>query len=224
MKKFALSLAILVSFCLTFAVSCENNAQPPSGALPTWNVGDTWTSRCFISGYEYTIVETVTGDQIYNGIDCYIVNKQITGEEGSTGTEPMLTITGVYDKNSFTAVGVVTGHALITNASCNYSVEPYPLSVGKTWTTTYNTTRTSIPIEEHQAIIETYSNTYKVEGAESITVPAGTFQCFKIVTYNSSSNSIINTRWVTDITEGYTVKEIDDGGITTELVSYSLSE
>ncbi|MFA5374796.1 MAG: hypothetical protein WC455_03450 [Dehalococcoidia bacterium] len=223
MRLARITAIALLSILMLSAVACGGNIQAPSGDLPTWNVGDTWTSRCFISGYEYTIVETVTGDQIYNGIDCYIVNIQVTGEEGSTGTEPMLTIIRAYDKTSFTAIGVETGHVLIANTSCNYSVEPYPLSVGKTWTITCNTTTTVLPIEEHQTTAETYSNTYMVEGAESITVPAGTFQCFKIVAYNSSSNAIINTRWVTDITGGYTVKETDDSGITTELVSYLLS-
>ena len=113
------------------------------------------------------------------------------------------------------------------NASYNYSVKPYPLSVGKTWTVTVNITTTGSLSEQKQTITETYSYIYKVEKVESIKVPAGTFQCFKIVTYSyySDTNLALYTEWVTDVSGGVDVKQIDnDSGITTELVSYSLSK
>ena len=229
-KKAALSLAILVSLCLMFAVSCSNNAQAPPGALPVLKVGDTWTMNASIYGVDGTIVDTVTGEQVYNGIDCYTVTTQISTQGTSTTTEVTSTKTAAVDKTTldtigFEASGSMNGTAYTEtgNKSYNYSVKPYPLSVGKTWTVTITTASTSFTTGQNQTIPETYRYTYKVEKVESITVPAGTFQCFKIVQYDSS-NSIVNTRWVTDVTGVSAVKEIYSVGVTSELASYSLSK
>ena len=229
-KKAVLSLATLVSFCLIFAVSC-NNGQAPSGALPTWKIGDTWTTRASLNGQDYcTNVDTMIGEQVFNGIDCYTVTTQISTQGTSTTTEVTSTKTAAVDKTTldtigFEASGSMNGTAYTEtgNKSYNYSVKPYPLSVGKTWTVTITTASTSFTTGQNQTIPETYRYTYKVEKVESITVPAGTFQCFKIVQYDSS-NSIVNTRWVTDVTGVSAVKEIYSVGVTSELASYSLSK
>jgi hypothetical protein len=212
MKKAALSLAILLSFCLVFGVACGSNVQTPSGALPIWHTGDTWTTMGTMPGVEITsVVQTVTGEQVFNGIDCY------TFEQTSTG---MPSMTSLVDKTTFQPIEFKISSS-VTVFSYDYSVKPYPLSVGKTWTVIINTTSTYLD----QTTTLTDSSIYEVEKVESITVPAGTFQCFKIVRYNSSTNAVTNTRWVTDVTEGVPVKYIDNlHGATTELVSYSLSK
>jgi len=71
---------------------------------------------------------------------------------------------------------------------------------------------------------DTYSYIYKVEKIESITVSAGTFQCFKIVQYDEE-NSIIASEWITDVTKGNPVEMINEDNIEIlELFSYSLSK
>jgi len=229
MKKAIFSLAILVSLSLVFTISCVNNTQPPSGELPAWGIGDTWTTRDFAFGIEGITVQTVTGEQVYNGIDCYIINAQHTHYGTSTTPETVDTSTQAFDKTTLRIIGVTSApHWLATNSasfimntSINYSVKPYPLSIGKTWTTTENIT---YPIEENQTPTENANYIYKVEGIESITVPAGTFNCFKIVIYNSK-NDPIETQWVTDVTGGFPVKRISNQiDLSMELTSYSLSE
>jgi len=230
-KKAALSLATLVSFCLMFTVSCGSNGQTPSGALPTWKVGDTWTMNGSFHNGEITIVDTVTGEQVFNGIDCYTV----TTQENVTSMGDIFTGTETVDKTTLEDIGseVSSSSSMIDetpytttfNMSYNYSVKPYPLSVGKTWVTTVNTTITELKMGQNQTTIETDSYTRKVEKVESITVPAGTFQCFKILTYNSSTNAVAATEWVTDVTGGHAVKGIyNQTMVTLELTSYSLSK
>ena len=227
-KKAVLSLATLVSFCLIFAVSC-NNGQAPSGALPTWKIGDTWTTRASLNGQDYcTNVDTMIGEQVFNGIDCYTV----TTQSNYTTISDIYTGTKVVDKTTLQTIGFEysinedeTALTETLNMSYNYSVKPYPLRVGKTWVATVNTTITQGQMSQSQTTNETDSYFYKVEKVESITVPAGTFQCFKIVTYNNSTNAVVTTAWVTDVTGGYTVKGLDNmSGTTSELISYSLSE
>jgi hypothetical protein len=226
MKKAILSIAILVS-CLFFTISCGSDVQAPSGDLPKWEVRDSWTMSSSWNSGEDTSVQTVTGEQVFNGIECYT----ITSQEISTSLPGTYTENQKIDKTTLEMVGreffITIDEETITstmNISYNYSVKPYPLSVGKTWTVTVDTTTTDSLTEQNQTTPETYSLNYRVEKVESITVPAGTFHCFKIVGY-SSNNSIIYTKWVTDETKGFPVKEIYNVyGTTTELISYSLSE
>ena len=135
----------------------------------------------------------------------------------------------MVDKTTLDAIGIEysnyingTEYTGTWNETYNYSVKPYPLSVGKTWAVTENVTVTGGMVQ-NQTTTGTFRYTYEVKKVESITVPAGTFQCFKIVQYNSS-NSVVYTRWVTDVTGVSAVKEIDSAGVTSELMSYSLSK
>ncbi len=227
-KKAALSLAILVSFCLMFAVSCGNSGQAPSGALPILKVGDTWTRRNSVNGSEFTEVSIVTGERVYNGIDCYTLQQTFTPAFYGASTSTMqvdkttLNLVGTEESGSMNGVDF----ALTANVSRDYSVKPYPLSVGKTWTIIANTTTTTRRMGRSNISTEIDNDTYKVEKMESITVPAGTFQCFKIVEY-SSTNAVVDTQWVTDVDGRWIVKGITNMyGITldSELTSYSLSK
>jgi hypothetical protein len=95
--------------------------------------------------------------------------------------------------------------------------------VGKTWTIDCifnSTTNKSGNISSRN---ETEFGNLKVEKVESISVPAGTFNCFKIVQYDEN-NSVVSTSWFTDAAGGWIVKEIDIAGTTSELTAYSLSK
>jgi hypothetical protein len=221
-KKAALFLVILVILCLVLAVSCAG--QAPSGTLPVWKVGDSWTMRTMAYGVETTSFQTVTGEQVFNGIDCYIA------EQTSTTSGVTYTTTLAVDESTLQAIGAEISSSIngtvstaTVNMSYDYSVEPYPLSVGKTWAATINTTATGSLTWQIQTTTETEMYNYKVEKVESVTVPAGKFRCFKIMKY-SNGNSILTIQWVTDVTGGLPIKEVDNvSGVTSELISYSLS-
>ena len=222
-KKAALSLAFLVSLCLMFAVSCGE--QAPSGTLPIWKVGDSWTMRTMAYGVETTSFQTVTGEQVFNGIDCYTV------EQTSTTNGVTYTTTLAVDESTLQAIGAEISSSIngtvstaTVNMSYDYSVEPYPLSMGKTWAATINTTAASSLTGQNQTTTETDVYNYKVQKVESVTVPAGKFRCFKIMEYNSN-NAILTTQWVTGVTGGLPVKSVNNvAGVTSELISYSLSK
>jgi len=87
MKTAILSLALVLSLSLAFSVSCGSNGQPPSGELPILKVGDTWTWRTSVNGTDFTRVDTITGEQEFNGIDCYTG----TSQETSTTADKAMT-------------------------------------------------------------------------------------------------------------------------------------
>jgi hypothetical protein len=246
MNKALLPIALLISFCIGLSTSCGNSVQAPSGDLPTWKAGDTWTIKSTLKWpYENEStsisVYSVTGEQVYNGIDCYIVNRQVTTQGTSTTPESEDTMTQAFDKTTLRVIGFESSansswyawggstncSTIAEYISINYSVKPYPLSIGKAWTAIENETMTCllpIPIGVTPIPTRNSSLIYKVEGIESITVPAGTFNCFKIVIY-SSENEPLETEWVTDVTRGFPVKRISNQiDYTVELTSYSLSE
>ena len=223
MKKAALSLAILVSFCLVFGVACGGNNQASSGILPVWHIGDTWTGRISCNGTEFTIVNTVTDEQVINGTDCYIILAACTppfhGVSIATGKVDKAT----REKIDVRELDIINGVNYSIDTLYNYSGSPYPLSIGKTWTITKNITTTNLMINQSKTTNKTNNYVYRVEKVESVTVPAGTFNCFKAVAYDSN-NSIRYIQWFTDVA-GVIVKTIDynDKSIE-ELMSYSLSK
>lgn len=227
MKKAALSLAILVSFCLMFAVACGSNAEAPSGALPTLNVGDTWTERMSENGSEYMLYSTVTGEQELNGIDCYVVNTSFTPAWGGEFMTTKWIDKTTLDTIKYKMYGTESDPGLIgtSDISCQYYGKGYPLIVGNTWIVTMNATTSVYYLGQDNCCINDIEySTYKVQDIERVTVPAGTFECFKIVTYNST-NSIDSITWLTDMTRICRVKVIDIRNRShVELISYSFSK
>ena len=95
----------------------------------------------------------------------------------------------------------------------------WPYEVGKTWNASVRVV--SGPLDE---ITEVES---KVLGVETITVPAGTFECYHLVAYEAASpNTYTNEYWF-NATVKSNVKEIErslwKGEEIRELASYSVS-
>ena len=93
--------------------------------------------------------------------------------------------------------------------------------MGKEVTIIENTTTTITISGETQTETEERIYTHVVEGIEDITVPAGTFRCFKVVEYNEQGN-IDSIDWYADKAK-VNVKSIDhETGDIMELQSYSV--
>ena len=100
--------------------------------------------------------------------------------------------------------------------------EAYPLEVGKEWMLVETDVTRTVVLGETNEETEQTRTTVRVEGVEQVTVPAGTFRSFRIVSYDDTGTAIV-TAWVSDKTRGHDVKQVVHGtGEVTELVSYSL--
>jgi len=97
----------------------------------------------------------------------------------------------------------------------------YPLKVGKEVTITATTTMTTTVSGESETETEVDTYTFRVERIEDITVPAGTFRCFKIVEYDEHG-TVSDEEWYADEPK-INVKSIDhETGEIMELKSYSV--
>ena len=121
----------------------------------------------------------------------------------------------------------------MTSAGANYSVKQtatysfsgspmYPVKVGNVSNVTEIDKMVRTVNGETETVTETHNYVYKVEKVESVTVPAGTFKCFKVVQYESGKIKGID--WDAPQVKMYAVKNIDNEEpvSTSELVSYSL--
>lgn len=197
------------------------------GVLPTLSVGDRWASQFTFEDIEYEMTLEVTGEGVTDGRDCYVL-------EGSIEPPMMGFLSSAsvkLDKATMFMLrvqmsGEYQGEPFIAADSYSYEFPgalPYPLEVGKEIEVveTYTSTFTMAGETETETVTNTY--TYKVEAIEEVTVPAGTFRCFKLVEYDEAGTAVY-TCWMSDKVKQFNVKELDpETGEVTELVSYSVS-
>ncbi len=194
------------------------------GSLPVLKTGDTWTmGYTYINETQCKIINQVAGEDIVNGKSCYFFN--------SLFEPPLLPqMLLIIDKSS---LDIISMSSLVFmeedtfETSVNYTYTyfdslMFPLETGKTW-----------KVKETESIMATISNetttqdttnvyTYIVEKMEEIKVPAGTFNCFRIVKYNEDGKKEV-TLWYSDDVKS-TIKELEHKtGEDMELISYSVT-
>lgn len=216
------SLMLLLSIC----IACGEKTEKEQGALPILKAGDTWVTQSTSEGTDYTLTYVVTGEEVVDGIECYVI--ELTNDPPFMGINKSI---AKMDKTTLDPIqgqleGEIQGGSFVGDMvySYTYSNEQYPLKIGNTWDVTETLTTTFTFMDETETETEQNIYTYEVEKIEEITVPAGTFSCFKILQYNDS-DSLLSTSWVSDKTKYFNVKEIDnESGDTSELISYSVSD
>ena len=196
------------------------------GVLPTLSIGDKWVSKVISDGVEYTMTVEVTGEDVTDGKSCYVL-------EGSF--EPpfegfISSVSLKLDKATMLLVrmqmsGEYRDMPFIAASSYSYEMlgKPYyPLEVGKECEVIETETTTLKMMGETETETATNTYIYTVEKIEAITVPAGTFRCFKIVKYDEAGTAI-STSWGSDKLKGYEVSSINhETEEVIELVSYSI--
>jgi hypothetical protein len=99
---------------------------------------------------------------------------------------------------------------------------PFPIRVGNEFEVVESQERSQTVMGETTTETVTSTETYRVEEIEDVTVPAGTFECYRAVRYDNSGSPVA-TSWYSDEVRWF-VKETDhESGAETVLVSYSLS-
>ncbi len=207
-------------------------------AVPTWSVGDNWVYDCSYANpggnTEQDVVcaltVTVTGEETVDGEAAYKLSGTIDPPWTRDAADMPLTLhietadiwTSkdhlVYLKMS-SAIAELPGlpSTVTWTLPEDYG---WPLEVGKTWSSSVRVV--AGPLDE----ITELEN--KVLGMETITVPAGTFECYHIVTYEPTKpGTYTNEFWFNADEVKSNVKEIDRalwaGEEIRELTSYSVS-
>jgi hypothetical protein len=237
MKKM---LGVLLVSSLLMAISSllpacqkqgEGETKAPEGQLPTLQVGDGWVWSYVMNDTTYILTEEVTGTETVAGRDCYVIRMSFDPAISQTRDSVAYTITDMkyWADKATVLLGVkmetsVTGNGQTFTSSEIYSYEPwaspFPLEIGKVVEADKTTTQYAgdIPMGEPAVATEKYV----VDSKEDVTVPAGTFNCWKIIMYDGAGN-ITTTLWYSDqIKSG--IKATDANGNTMmELESYSVS-
>lgn len=240
---FLLALVLIVGVGVTGYVTRPREEQPPpppeSAGVPTWKVGNMWKLKSFVNGSWYNLTLTVVGEQELLGHNCYVLNLTYEPDtpyvvQGLHNDMKMWIDNASLRTVKLNATGEAYGFDFIYTMTYSYEIEmisgtaPWPREVGKSWTTTTNTTTKidivfpSIPGYLHYYnLTTTWTN---ITAFENVTVPAGEFKCFKMVVYNeTSTGNVLSTEWYSEEAKR-TVKSIDhETGDTSDLISYSLS-
>jgi len=194
------------------------------GLCPTLHTGDQWVVRVsddtiYTWTLEVTAIETLTGKE------CYVVDVSFTPPyQGYIDTATAWYETATFDMIRMQMSGEYMGFPYIasTTTSYDYSDDYWPLEAGKECDVIETTTFSVTVLGETSTETETETCTFKVEAREEITVPAGTFTCFKIVEY-AENGDILFTRWYSDRTK-LTPKMVDhETDEIFELKSYVVS-
>ena len=194
------------------------------GLCPTLHTGDQWVVRVSDDTI-YTMTSEVTAIETITDKECYVFDIYFTPPvQGFIDTATAWCDTATMDVIRMQMSGEYMDFPYIASAttSYDYSNDKWPLEVGKECDVIKTTTFSLTVLDETSTETETETCTVKVEAREEITVPAGTFTCFKIVEY-AENGDISSTWWYSDRTK-LEVKSINhETGETNELKSYIVS-
>lgn len=212
---------------------------PPSPWVPTFNVtlnvGDSWKLATIIDEKEYTLNITVTGEEKVDNVDCYVMALTFEPENPKAETGISNEMTSWLDKLTLNVVklkgkGSARGYDFIYTEKHSYTFQGRETSI--TVGTEYNQTDTKTTnvdvdlglgawIKGYMHQESTTTNCIKVEAVEDITVPAGIFTCYKIVTYDETGQSLISIRWFSMEAKNVVKNENYTMNEKSELLSYS---
>lgn len=198
------------------------------GRVPILHVGDWWIMEAVVDGTTYTTTSNVTGE----GAGYYI-----TFSSFDPPFQGRINSTDWIDKSTTISPIRMWGHGNSTydtttlpytfNITTFYTYEGgviYPLIVGKELNMTENMTYSMTMMGNTTTYLMNSSYAVKVETIENVTVPAGTFTCFRINMRNATSGDVFFTVWYSDEIKSY-VKYIDYSTTpetTSELKAYSV--
>jgi len=224
-----LALFLIVTASLVFS-ACQEDKEP-EGQLPVLQVGDQWVWQYEMEGKSYTLTEEVIGEENVEGRDCYVIEMAFDPVMTSTHEGVVYTTVGMryWSDKATGLLGVKHEYTTATNeltyTSCMmYSYNPwtslFPLKVDKE--VELEKTATNYFENEQYGEPEVATERYAVVGREDITVAAGTFSCWEITYYDSSSGFTQIMLWSDEVKT--MIKSVDqDGNIIMELQSYSVS-
>ena len=183
----------------------EGKAMAPNDARtekPEWKVGYEWTYSWKRPGRSGTYTSEIVREEIFEGVPSYVIRNEKNED--------------YYAKDVLGLIARKTGGQLVfkrSSARVNYS---WPLQVGKEWTDSY--LRENIRERSSQ----TFNYRMVVPKMEDVTVPAGTFETFKVEVYIPRTGKLFAEYWYSARVKS-AVKErefLDDGLREAELIAF----
>ena len=171
-------IAVLTAVALTASSAvglAPAAAQPSALPAPAWQIGDEWTYRWESPRGKGTFTWVVNRVEALGGVEYYVVK--------GGGRE-------IYWRKSDLAFHLTT----LDTATEERAIPPrrnyvWPLVPGQSWDDTYTRER---PLERQSEELTIAS---RVEGAEAVSVPGGTFQALKVTHRNARTGAITSEWW-----------------------------
>ena len=186
--------AVFVGGLVVGALGTNVAADSP----PVWSVGDYWKFSDPTDAQNYSRFEVSKADATRNGLECYEVGLEQTTRQGSQ--IQTFTATIWMKKTDLAYVGIsIPMFGISLTYDPPRKLFDWPMEVGRIWTWVDD----SNPPNK-----VTY--TYKVEGKETITTKAGTFESFRISEKDDTTWSTTRFTWYSSVA-GFQVKTQTDG-------------
>ncbi|MDY6911842.1 MAG: hypothetical protein SVM79_05760 [Chloroflexota bacterium] len=189
-------------------------------------IGDQWVAQFVSEGTTYTVTSEVTGEDVAGEDAVYVVKRSVLPSTSGITDMSLELSKATLRPLAMEMSGEYMDQPLSVMIDYSYapSISPYPLKVGESWELAETAVMTADLAGETQEDTSVSDYRYEVMGTEEIEVPAGSFSCFEIATFDESG-TLLRTAWVSGLVKFRDVKAIDhqSGGTVTELVSYSMS-
>ena len=191
--------------------------------LPQWEEGMKWTYRVDEGDTIYTLSMEVVGMETIE--DKAVYRMKVNVEPAYLGIAKDVEMWVYEDSLALARIQVAgeieDGSFMLTETSLYYWDDPlFPLSIGKkVMYVKESRKRIVIDGKENESTEKTENKAVEIETKERITVPAGTFTVFKLVSRDNEGN-ITSTSWHSDKVK-FRIKANPIEGITWELMSYT---
>jgi hypothetical protein len=172
---------------------------------PTYTIGDFWVTEVSMGREKYTTRISVVGEEA----DCWVLDMEnpmlgtsIPQKAWVLKSDPIFSL--VKMEASGTEANPFT---MLKEVSLDFpDGPPWPLEVGKKFTMVTSMRQVTVMENTRNETTATSRDTYEVTKREKVKVPAGRFNCLKIVVFNDKGESY-RTLWYSEEVK-YAVKDI----------------
>ena len=171
---------------------------------PEWKAGFRWQYRFTAPGAGSMVVNQVAREEIFDESPSYVL---------SIGKNEY-----PHAKNNLGVLATVSGGKTIHKNEPPSLPLAWPLETGKQWRNSY------VSVDAERKRTQKIDTEVVVAVLEEVRVPAGTFEAFRVETYDTQTGEMISEQWYAPRAKWF-VKSIiyrDEGPLLQELMSYKL--
>lgn len=168
---------------------------------PEWKVGNEWRYGWKVVDTSGTLTREVIREDTFSGVPSYVVR---VGKNEN-----------FYTKDDLGLIATMSGGKVTLKRDASYEPLSWPLEVGKEW-------KSSFTLLEGK-VSQTYNNRIVVAKVETIEVPAGIYEAFKIEVYSTYSGNLLSEYWYSPQVKWFVKARIyQDGVRDEELLSFKV--
>ena len=142
---------------------------------PVWKIGYQWQYAWKEASSSGTITKEIIREEVFGGFPAFVLRRADSED--------------FYAKDVLGLLGTRIGDRVTTRRNAPYQTLLWPLEVGKDWNNSYVIER----LEQKSS--ESLDNRIVVTKLETVDVPAGSFEAFKIEVYSNRAGNLLAEYW-----------------------------